>query len=190
MYIQIIDGKLQLLGAYAIPLHLLALVILLLIATAVDVRERRIPNWLVVTGMVIGTAFHALAPQGEGIGFAFYGLIVGTVVLFPLYALHAMGAGDVKLMGMIGAFLGTTGILGVIFATMIAGGVLALGMAACKRMLPQLLANLHNMLFQRRGRQTGAAIVGTIAAVPSVGKMPYALAISVGTLIQLLVLRY
>jgi prepilin peptidase CpaA len=168
-----------------VPLHIAVLVVLLLIAATTDVREHRIPNWLVATGMLIGILFHAGSPQGSGIWFAVSGIGLGLVALFPLFALGLLGAGDVKLVGMIGAFLGVSGTPGVILSSMAAGGVLALGMAAGKRMLPQLLANLRLMLVQRHIRQMSGAGAGAMPPPPSVGKMPYALAICAGTLFQL-----
>lgn len=182
-------GDLVLFGTYAFPLQFMVLLALVGAATVVDVRERRIPNRLVAAGMLAGLLFHTLAPQGAGLVYALSGLAVGTALLFPLYGLGLMGAGDAKLMGMIGSFLGVTGVCGVIVASMAAGGVLALCMAACKRMLPQLLANLHLMLINRDMRKAGGA-AGAMGALPSIGKMPYAVAILAGTLIQLFVLRY
>lgn len=188
--IQITSSELLFFGSYPVQPHLAFLVILLLAATAVDVREHRIPNWLVAAGMSSGLLFHALAPQGAGLVFALSGLGLGLAALFPLYALRVMGAGDVKLMGMIGAFLGASGVFGVVLATMAAGGVLAIVMAACKRALPQMLMNLHLMLIQRRLGQMGGPHTGGVSTMPSVGKMPYAVAICAGTLVQLFFLRH
>jgi prepilin peptidase CpaA len=188
--LQIAAGELQLFGILSLQLHLAVLVFLLVIAVAVDIREHRIPNWLVAAGMIVATLFHAGAPQGMGTWFALSGLGVGIVTLFPLFALGLMGAGDVKLMGMIGAFLGVSGVLGALLASLAAGGVLALGMAANKRMLPQLLANLRLILVQRHIRQAGGSVTSALPTPPSVGKMPYAVAICAGTLVQLFVLSH
>lgn len=176
--------------AYAVPLHLVLLVVLLLVATKIDVRERRIPNWLVGAGMTSALAFHTLSLQGQGIVFALTGLLVGMAILLPLYALRAMGAGDVKLMGMIGAFLGVQGVLGAALATMVAGGIFALTLATGKRMLPQLFANLRTMFFPYHSSNITGTKRNSIAPVGSVGSMPYAVAITAGTLAQLALLRY
>lgn len=186
---QIVDGDLHLLGAAFLPLHIAVLLGVVGAAVVFDVRERRIPNWLVAIGMLIGILFHASALEGGGVIFALSGLAVGIVALFPLYALGLMGAGDAKLMGMIGCFIGMAGVFGVIVASMAAGGALAIGMATCKRMLPQLLANIHLILIHRDVRKV-EGVAAHHGAMPSVGKMPYAVAILAGTLIQLFVLRY
>lgn len=101
-----------------------------------------------------------------------------------------MGAGDVKLIGMIGAFLGTPDVIGAVLATMAVGGLLAIGMTACKRMLPQLFANLRGMLVQLYIQQMNGSFTAAMPAQTSVGKMPYAVAIFVGTVTQLFILRY
>lgn len=175
---------------FSLQLHLAVMILLIGVATFTDLRERRIPNWLVVTGMGTGVLFHLMAPSGQGVMFALSGVAVGIGVLFPLYVLRAMGAGDVKLMGMIGAFVGVSSVLGVLLATLAAGGALALCMAAGKRMLPQLLANLRTMLIRRHIQQLGGGVANSSSDIQSVGKMPYAVAILAGTLIQLFVLRY
>lgn len=189
-FLDLAAGQLLLPGAYVLPLQLALLVLLLLVATTVDVRERRIPNWLVASGMVAALAFHGIAPQGQGLLFALSGLSVGIATLLPMYALRVMGAGDVKLMGMIGAFLGVYGVIGAVLASMAAGGLLALAMAAGKRMLPQMIANLGDMMRQVHIKKMIGPAAAPMSPVASVGKMPYAVAITAGTLAQLTLLQY
>lgn len=188
--IEIISGQLLLPGPYVLPLQLAMLALLLLVATAIDLRERRIPNWLVAGGIVGAISFHIISPQGEGASFAFSGLAVGTAALLPMYMLRAMGAGDVKLMGMIGAFLGVGGVFGVVLASLAAGGLLALAMAAGKRMLPQLLANLRGMLIMYHSGHVIGTKARPVRPAASVGNMPYAVAITAGTLAQLTFLHF
>lgn len=189
-FIDINGSQIHFLGAHMLPLQLAVLVLLLLVATTIDVRERRIPNWLVASGMCAALAFHIVAPQGEGLGFALSGLGVGMATLLPMYALRVMGAGDVKLMGMIGAFLGVHGVIGAVLASMAAGGILAIAITAGKRMLPQMLANLGDMMRQIHIKKMLGPGSAAMAPVPSVGKMPYAVAITAGTLAQLTLLKY
>ena len=80
---------------------------ILLAAALFDIMYRRIPNWITVTGVVLGLAMNALiGPPEAGILFSMVGLLVGFSDLRALYALRAMGAGDVKLMAAIGALVG------------------------------------------------------------------------------------
>ncbi|HEX9143437.1 MAG TPA: A24 family peptidase, partial [Candidatus Binatia bacterium] len=97
------------------------LCILLFLAVLHDVRTRRIPNRLVFPGAVIGLALNTILPPGTGffaepsgaVGFlaSLGGAGIGVAILLPMYAFGALGAGDVKLMAMVGAFLGPEQIL-------------------------------------------------------------------------------
>lgn len=90
-----------------------------------DIRYRRIPNGLVLGGALTGTMLAAL--QGEGAVLeAVGGCLAGAMLLTPFYLLRGMAAGDIKLMGMAGIFLGTEGVVRASLYAFVAGGVLAL----------------------------------------------------------------
>ena len=81
---------------------------LLLIAAVSDYRTRRIPNELVLAGAaagLLGNTLFSTLPL-DGFVTALQGLATGLAAFLPLYLLRLMGAGDVKLMAMVGAFLG------------------------------------------------------------------------------------
>lgn len=173
-------------------LALIVLAVLLLLATREDVRSHRIPNKLVLVGVVLGLGLNGFLPHGlgfnsevpGGIGWlaALKGLALGIAVLLPIYLLRAMGAGDVKLMGMVGAFLGPVDLIGALLATFIAGGVMALVAALWSKQLVNMLQNIKLMLFGGLLRMN-AGQLPTMNDLPvSVGKLPYAVAIMVGTL--------
>jgi prepilin peptidase CpaA len=173
-------------------LALTVLMALLLLAMREDVRSHRIPNKLVLVGVVLGLGLNGLLPGGlgfnsevpGGIGWlsALKGLALGIAVLLPIYLLRAMGAGDVKLMGMVGAFLGAGDLIGAVIATFIAGGVMALVVALWSRQLMNMLQNIKLMLFGGLLKMN-AGQLPTMNDLPvSVAKLPYAVAITVGTL--------
>jgi prepilin peptidase CpaA len=164
---------------------MLSLCVLLAAAVWHDVRARRIPNALVFPGMLAALALHAALPAaqgGLGIVSACGGLVLGLAILLPMYALRMMGAGDVKLLAMVGAFVGAGQIAAVALATLIAGGVLALAVAAAQGSLRRLLGNTRQMMIH-----TGlSALAGFMAppvvpAAPASGRLPYAVAIAAGT---------
>src|SRR5437588_6626383 len=84
------------------------MVLLVLTAAVFDIRSRRIPNWLTLSGIILGFALNALLAYPfplEGVKHAGLGMLFAFAVYFVLYLIHAMGAGDVKLMAAIGALL-------------------------------------------------------------------------------------
>lgn len=169
------------------------LVFLLLIAGWHDLKHQRIPNVLVLVGVVVGVVCNALLPPGfgfnsgilpGGLGWpsALQGMGLGLVVLLPFYWLRAMGAGDVKLMAMVGSFLGLVGIQGALLGTFLAGGVMALLVALQKKMFWRLMQNMKLMLL-------GGMVKMSVGQTPmmddvpvSAGKLPYGVAIAAGTL--------
>lgn len=80
--------------------------ILMLVAVVIDIRVRRIPNWLTVPACVLGFVWHGAAAGWEGLGFAAGGFAVGFGILFVLWLIGGGGGGDVKLMGALGAWAG------------------------------------------------------------------------------------
>jgi prepilin peptidase CpaA len=165
------------------------LVALLIVAAVIDWRTYRIPNWLTVGGMVFGLLYNA-ASHGLMAGLlpALGGLGIGLAMLLPLYALRVMGAGDVKLMAMVGAFLGSSEIFYVVLFTFAASGIAALAFALWHRALNRVVRNIsglmHSVAF---AAMAGHRPTGGIAA--SIGKMPYGISMCVGTIAWLAVTR-
>lgn len=165
---------------------------LLLCAVWTDVKGHRIPNWIVFFGAGIGLLLNSTLPEGYGFVSvlpgalgpwkALAGLGLGFVILLPLYMLRAMGAGDVKLMAMVGAFLGPNAIIGTILVTFIVGGVLTLLVVGRNGKLRLLLDNLRTMLVLSFIKSTVLHQMPKVEAAPvSAGKMPYGVAIALGT---------
>jgi prepilin peptidase CpaA len=165
-------------------LFLLGACALVLAAAWVDWREQRIPNRLVIAGLALGLAGQVVLGGWTGLLTALGGVTVGIVLMLPFYAIGGMGAGDVKLMGMVGAFLGPTGALSATVLTFLAGGVLAVAVALRRRMLGRALGNTRTMLV---GALLSAATLGKAELAPpvaSAGKLPYGVAIAAGTMLH------
>ncbi len=86
--------------------------ILVTVAAVYDIRYRRIPNWLVLTGIIAGFAFNSYSDGLSGLGRAAAGLGLGFILYFPLYILRARGAGDVKLLAAVGSIVGPATVSG------------------------------------------------------------------------------
>jgi prepilin peptidase CpaA len=169
---------------------LLPLILFLaLLAAAVwhDVRARRIPNAIVFPGALVAIALHAALPAGAGlfgtptgslgIASSMGGLALGLACLLPMYALRLMGAGDVKLLAMIGAFVGAGHILAIALFTLAAGGVLALVFAAAQGKLRQLVGNAYQMMIVT-GMSAASGRVAVSQPAAASGRLPYAVAIA------------
>lgn len=168
----------------------IALAILVIAAAVIDVQSYRIPNRLTVGGMLLGLAWNTAAASAPHMGFllALGGLAAGLALLLPLYALRVTGAGDVKLMAMVGAFLGLPEILYAVVCTLIAGGVVAVVFALYRRAFRRMTGNVIEIMQS----MTFAALAGYrptpgLAGLTSIGKVPYGVSIAVGTLAWLAV---
>jgi len=76
------------------------------IAAVIDLRTRRIPNYLTVPTALLGLAYHTLAPGGWGPLTSLAGFGLGFSLLLLPWLLGGGGMGDVKLLAALGAWLG------------------------------------------------------------------------------------
>ncbi len=108
------------------PVLQVLLLAIALTACVTDIRARRIPNWLTFPAILIGFAVNIFLDPSNGFWASLQGFGVALLLYVPLFALRAMGAGDVKLMAAIGTLAGPLNWLGIMFFTAILGGVLAM----------------------------------------------------------------
>lgn len=110
-----------------------------------DAREYIIPDEFTLGGLVIGLLFGLLAGGLGGLGVAVLGAAVGFAVLWLvgtagtwIFKEDAMGGGDIKMMAMVGAFLGWQGVLLTIFLGAFLGSLvfLPLMLAGRKQLVP------------------------------------------------------
>jgi prepilin peptidase CpaA len=177
-------------------LPLILLCCLLALAVWNDLRTRRIPNTLVFGGALLGLVLNSAYPPGGslftepfgglGLLWSLAGLGAGLGLLLPMYMLRTLGAGDVKMMAMVGAFVGHEAVLGCTLLTLLSGGVLALGVAAWTGRLRPLLRNTFHMGLHALFRGLGGEKVRFEAPAEPSGRLPYAVAIATGTLPYLL----
>jgi prepilin peptidase CpaA len=162
------------------------LFVLLVSAAVIDVRRHRIPNWLTGSGLVFGLVYSAFVPFWRDHGFlwSLYGALLGFGVLFPLWLLRMMGAGDVKLMAMAGSLLGLHATAPALIATLITGGVFALAFAIRRSRLRDMLANIGRMLHLGGiAVVIGAPVRIATSGWESVGKLAFAVPIATGTIV-------
>jgi len=156
--------------------------LLLFLASAVitDLRARIIPNALVLAGAMTGVLLAALHPEGIGLLSALGGLALGLAIFLPLYLLRAMGAGDVKLMAMAGAFLGPAVIFEAALWVLLTGGVLALVFALRRGVARRMAANLREMFYSAAASVQIRTLPDFSAGPQTAARLPYAVAIALG----------
>ena len=152
-----------------------------LAATVIDIRTRRIPNELTATLSGLGVAMAATGISGISVWAALAGCAIGLLLMLPGYMLGATGAGDVKLMAAIGAVLGPSLVISAFLCTAIAGGVLALAIAARRGSVAATLAGTGRMIAAPAGARQ------EIQAASGKQRFAYGPAIAVGSIIAALV---
>jgi prepilin peptidase CpaA len=148
-----------------------------------DLVERRIPNGLVLCGLFGSIGFNAWRGFGE-VFESLLGFGLGIALFFVPFVLGWMGAGDVKMLGTVGAILGIKFVPRVFFYTALSGLVLGLVAVAYKRgglnRFKPLWRDLRVFIISR-GMVTPATVGERVAqGQPAV---PYGVAIATGTLI-------
>jgi len=158
--------------------------VLAVVACGWDLKTRRIPQVLTLGGALAGFVFHA-ANGGWNAGVASAaGWAVGIAIFFLPFALGGLGAGDVKLLGAIGAWLGPMNALWVGLYAGAAGGVLAIFVALTKGYLFQAVGNVGTMLAY--WRLNGVRPLPEITLEHSRGpRLAYAVPILAGTMVTL-----
>ena len=118
--------------------------ITLIVAAVIDGFELRVPNWLTYPMIVSGWIFSAVAASAGGVswlegltwyqalGYSLLGTLVGFLLLWPMYAIGGMGAGDVKLLMGLGAWMHTLVTLYSFAIGAVIGGFIAVGMIVYK----------------------------------------------------------
>ena len=121
-----------------------------LVACVTDLRSRRIPNVLTFGAAAAALTYSAIVGGWSGVGSAALGWLIGAVAFMIPFALGGLGAGDVKLLAAMGAWLGPLGAVWLALYTGIAGGVMALIVAFAAGYLGKALANVTLLLMHWR----------------------------------------
>ena len=153
-------------------------------AAATDTTTRRIPNALTFGAAAVGVAFAAATGGVQGLGWSVAGWMVGLLLFLPLFALRAMGGGDVKLLAAFGAWLGPALVCWVAVYGAIAGGALALPLVLWRGRLRTTIANMWGVVTHWRLAGVQPHPVVTLDN-PDALRMPYALPIALGVLVTL-----
>lgn len=108
--------------------------VFLILAAVIDGVQLKVPNWLTFPMIISGWIYSGFVGVSAGdswwmaVGWSLLGMLVGLLLLLPAYAIGGMGAGDVKLMAGLGAWMHVTHTFYAFCVTAIVGAILALGM--------------------------------------------------------------
>jgi prepilin peptidase CpaA len=133
-----------------------------------DLRTRRIPNWLTIPAAALAVALSVARAGWHGAAISAAGVVTGLAVFLPLCLSGKLGAGDVKALGAVGAFLGPVQVLLAALCTLLVGGIAgALALVSFRwRMSPDRQVGQPALLVRQQGIPYGTAIAGgTLIAI-------------------------
>ena len=128
------------------PAILVGAEVLAIVAAWTDLRSRRIPNWLTVTGLLIGVAANVALGGWSGLKTSLLGGALGLVLLLPFVLLRSLGAGDWKLAGALGAFSGPGVLVDLLLGSVFVAGVMAVALVIYKGRTRQTIRNIGHIL--------------------------------------------
>lgn len=154
-----------------------------LYACWIDYSERRVPNWLNASLAAAGLIMQSVFFGWQGLGFGLLGMLVGLGVLILPWAVHGMGAGDVKLMVAIGAWLGPWLTLLSFAVGAILGGALALVMIFATGRAVHAYTNLQTIVSKFRRLDTAFGQFGGAKTFGDSSQLlPYGIPLTAGTI--------
>jgi prepilin peptidase CpaA len=121
-------------------------VLLSLVAGYTDLRWRRIPNWITVPGFFVGLGLNAARSGWAGSKTSLLGAGLGLLLLFPLVILRSLGAGDWKLAGAVGSFVGPGVLMDLLLASVFVAGVMAVVLVIYKGRVRETMRNLKHLI--------------------------------------------
>lgn len=155
----------------------------LIIAAIIDGIQLKVPNWITFPMVIGGWVYSGVAFGWEGLGYSLLGTVIGLALLLPAYAIGGMGAGDVKLLAGVGAWMWGSVTFYAFCVSAVVGAVIAVGMVLYRRAWDkhktQFMVILNEVMTIRDPNQ-----LSVIAAErkSSMLLLPYGIPIAIGTI--------
>jgi prepilin peptidase CpaA len=160
--------------------------ITLIVAAVIDGLKLKVPNWITFPLILTGWVYSAtLSPYAgwEGLMYSLVGTAVGLALLLPLYAIGGMGAGDVKLLAGVGAWVWGTATTYAFAVSAVVGGVIAVLMVLYKRVWSKHQTQfwmICNEILTVKDPEKLAAIAAE--RKPTMMLLPFGIPIAIGTI--------
>jgi prepilin peptidase CpaA len=166
--------------------HVWVVTVTLVVAAVIDGLKLKVPNWITFPMIVTGWVYSATLSDyagWEGLMWSLLGTVVGLALLLPAYAIGGMGAGDVKLMAGVGAWMWSLTTLYSFAVSAIVGGIIALLMVVVGRKWYKHQAQfwmICNEILTVKDPEKLAAIAAE--RKPTMMLLPYGIPIAIGTI--------
>ena len=160
-----------------------AVSVTLIVAALIDGIKLKVPNWLTFPMVISGWVFSGIFFGWAGLGGSLLGTALGLGLLLPAYAIGGMGAGDVKLLAGVGAWVGVSHTLWAFVVSVFVGAAIALVMVLFRRRWKhhqsQFLSILTEILIVRNATQLSAMAAERKS---SMMLLPYGIPIAIGSI--------
>jgi prepilin peptidase CpaA len=155
----------------------------LVVAAVIDGWKLKVPNWITFPLVMSGWVYSTACFGWPGLGYSLLGTAVGLGLLLPAYAVGGMGAGDVKLLAGVGAWVWATTTLYAFCVAAILGGIIAVAMVLLRNKWQHHLYQFWAILIEMtviRNPNTLSAIAAERKS--SMMLLPYGIPIALGTI--------
>jgi prepilin peptidase CpaA len=160
--------------------------VVLIVAAVIDGYKLKVPNWITFPLIISGWIASGIVCGWTGLGWSLVGTAIGLLLLLPAYAIGGMGAGDVKLMAGVGAWLWGTVTFFAFCASAVIGGVIAIVMVLSQRKWGHHRAQFTALLSEFYVVRDPAKLSEMAAERKSTMMLlPYGIPIAIGTIAYL-----
>ena len=155
----------------------------LIVAAIIDGIQLKVPNWITFPFIISGWFYSFAAFGFEGLMWSLGGTVVGLALLLPAYAIGGMGAGDVKLLAGVGAWMHATHTFWAFSYSAVIGAVMAIIMVLCRKSFRKHFAQFWT-IFNEITVIKNPEKLAEIAAErkPTMLLLPYGIPIAVGSI--------
>jgi prepilin peptidase CpaA len=158
------------------------LVLILAICVITDVKNRMIYNIIIFPGLLVAFVSHLIIGGWSDLAHSLVGFLVGFSLLLIPYLLGGMGAGDVKLLALVGALKGTAFVLATSVYMALVGALLALGFLLCRK---GAVDKLKTIIYFLHGLRYGMKMPLAFDRDALSATYPYGVAIAAGAVLCL-----